>query len=141
MPLRKGRSQKQCRWPVPKAETTPAGSRLAKRPTDQFPDLVEYQDVGGKRIVGGELTARPGSFVIAHARQAVPGFEDEHLEPAGVAEKGDTGRSIETSGKYRRREPWGQIDRRRQSRIKEGGVVHTVRGSRGVGHDLRLGDG
>jgi hypothetical protein len=57
--------------------------------------LVEYQDVRGERVVYIEHATWPQRFVIANAREAMPGFENQHLEAARVAEKGDAGRHIQ----------------------------------------------
>src|SRR5580692_3081151 len=108
-------------------EPAAIGRRFAQGSADLLPVLVEYENVRRKGIVGGERTSGLKRFVVASARNAVPGFENEDLEAACIAEKGDAGRGIQTRGEKRRREPWGKIDGWRQGRIEKGGVVHTLR--------------
>ena len=62
----------------------------------------------------------------------MPGFENEYLEAAGVAEKGDAGWHIQTRSEYRGRESRWKVDGWRQRRIEVRGVVHALRRSRRV---------
>ena len=91
-------------------EPAAIGRRFAQGSADLLPVLVEYENVRRKGIVGGERTSGLKRFVVASARNAVPGFENEDLEVACIAEKGDAGRGIQTRGENRRREPCGKID-------------------------------
>ena len=81
-------------------EPAPGRCRFAQGAADLRAVLVEYQDVRCEGVVDIELATRPQRFVIANTCQAMPGFENEHLEAARVAEKGDSGWHIQARDEY-----------------------------------------
>ena len=122
-------------------EPAAAGCGFAQRSADLPAVLVEYENVRREGIVRGERTSGLKRFVVASTWYTVPGFENKHLKAARITEKGDTGRGIQTLGENRRLEPWGQIDGRRQGRIKKCLVVHTLRKRCRVCYGRCLADG
>src|SRR4051812_8275375 len=77
-------------------KATARGRGLAQWTGDLVAVLVEDQQVGCERIVGGEL-ADPGylGVVVALAGQAGARLEHHHLEAVLVADEGDVGRHVE----------------------------------------------
>src|SRR5258708_14788092 len=84
------------------ALVAPAARGLGERTTDQASALVEDQDVGREGVGGRELAPDDRTrLVVAPTRQAVPRLQHEHVKPASVAAKRDSGREVEASGKDR----------------------------------------
>src|SRR5712691_12992814 len=110
---------------------------LAQGAADLIAELVEHQDVGCKGVLRIEGTGPERPLLVAHAGQAVPGFQHVHLESLRIAEKRDPGRRIETRSEDRDRESLGDDNVFAVVWIEHCCVVRTER----VRYRRRLGNG
>ena len=99
--------------------------------------MIEHEDVGRERVLRVEGTRPEARLLVAHTRQAVPGFQHEDVKPISVPKKGDPGREVQTLGEDRNLEPRGKHNVAAGVRIEQCGVIRAER----VSHSCCDGEG
>src|SRR3981081_4488970 len=102
-------------------------SGLAERSTDPLSPLIKDQHIRSERVCWIKIARTEGRLVVARAWQSVAGLQDKNLEALGVAEKRDTGRSVQAGGEDRYLEARGKLDILAVIGIEERCVLSTKR--------------